>query len=338
MDIQELKKIRIVDFCNQNGIALKQDSREYYRLVDHDSCVISDRKNLFKWNSRDVGGDIFNFVQAYYDCSFAEAKKKLQSNDFEYEEHKYVPKTKEPFQYHEEKEVPISKARDYLIKERRLSETLVDDFISRGLIKQDNHSNVLFIWKDKDKVVGCTEQGTKQFSVQKNDGIKMRYWKKIQKNSKEFGGFRVSFGEPKNMYFFESEIDLMSYITQKPEKANNATFVSMNGLKVGNVLHAVTDYFKEFNELPDTTYICVDNDKAGRTFISTEFEGKGIGKEGLGYSEVKADLPKKEGFDWNDNLIKGKEIIDDMNPKDLAKLVSFAQKTNSISRNYEMSF
>ena len=36
-------------------IALKQDSREYYRLADHDSCVISDRKNLFKWNSRDVG-------------------------------------------------------------------------------------------------------------------------------------------------------------------------------------------------------------------------------------------------------------------------------------------
>ena len=46
-----------------------------------------------------------------------------------------MPKTKEPFQYHEEKEVPISKARDYLVKERRLSETLVDDFISRGLIK-----------------------------------------------------------------------------------------------------------------------------------------------------------------------------------------------------------
>lgn len=335
MDLKKAKKVSIVDFCKQNGIGLKQDSREYYRLEDHDSCVISDRKNLFKWNSKDLGGDIFDFIKAYYDCSFKEAKQKLEDSD--YEVHSFNTKVKKaPYQYQKENEVPVSVAKSYLVNERRIDTALVEDFLSKGLIKQDKKGNVLFLWKKDQEIVGCTEQGTRKFFHEGKQ--KDVTWKKIQENSKEYSGFNVTFGQPDKMYFFESEIDLMSYITQKPEKANNATFVSMNGLKVGNVLHAVTDHFKEFNELPDTTYICVDNDKAGRTFIATEFEGKGIGKEGLGYSEVKADLPKKEGFDWNDNLIKGKNIINDMNPKDLAKLVSFAQKTNSISRTYEMSF
>lgn len=339
VDINELKKTRIVDFCNQNGIPIKQDSREYYRLLEHDSCVISDRKNLFKWNSKDVGGDIFNFVQAYYDCNFQEAKQRLLSNDFNYEQHKYVPKPKEPFVYKPQNEVNISKARDYLIKDRRLSEVLVDDFISKGLIRQDKRSNVLFVWKDKEKIVGCTEQGVKQFPVEKKDGtIKMKYWKKIQENSKEFDGFKVSYGTPKSIYFFESEIDLMSYITQKPETAKNATFVSMNGLKVNTVLHTVTNYYKEYQKFPEKVCVCVDNDEAGNKFIATEFEGKELGKEGIGTIKVETDLPKKKGFDWNDNLIKVKEIIEDLKPADFSKLLNFAKQTVNLqnSQNYEI--
>ncbi|HGC6071026.1 TPA: hypothetical protein ACIZEU_003524, partial [Enterococcus faecium] len=98
---------------------------------------------------------------------------------------------------------------------------------SKGLIKQDKKGNVLFLWKKDQEIVGCTEQGTRKFFHEGKQ--KDVTWKKIQENSKEYSGFNVTFGQPDKMYFFESEIDLMSYITQKPEKAENATFVSMNG-------------------------------------------------------------------------------------------------------------
>lgn len=334
MDLKELKKIRIVDFCNQNGIDIKQDSREYYRLVDHDSLVISDRKNLFKWNSRNKGGDIFDFVQAYYNCSFKEAKQKLMDN--EYEVHEYVPKPKnEPFIYEQQNEVAVSTAKEYLVNNRRINEKLVDDLIASGSIRQDNKGNVLFVWKDKsDEIVGCTEQGTRAYL---NEKQKVVTWKKIQENSKEDSGFKVSYGEPKDIYFFESEIDLMSYITQKPEKAHNATFVSMNGLKIVTVLKGATEHYNDHQSLPENIYICVDNDNAGRTFTETELEGKSIGRADIGYTKIKTDLPKIEGFDWNDNLAKGKNIIEEMNSTDLSKIIQFSQKRLNISKNVEMA-
>lgn len=336
METSELKKIKIVDFCAENGIELTQDSREYYRLAEHDSCVISDRKNLFKWNSRNLGGDIFNFIQAYYDCSFIEAKEKLLNKEYEIRETD-VNYQKEPFVYDKSMEQPINKSKKYLISERRISEELTNDLISKGLICEDKHSNVLFLWKKDEKIVGCTEQGTvARFNPKKQ---KTRTWKKIQENSEENYGFKITYGKPKSIYFFESEIDMLSYITQKPETAQNATFVSMNGLKKVTVLQAVTDHFKEHKELPESAVICVDNDEAGRTFYDTEFKGKGIGRNGIGTTEIKADIPKKEGFDWNDTLTKGKEIIEGISERDISKLKIFCElKTCSqFSNDYEMS-
>lgn len=334
MNTKELKKIRIVDFCNQNGIGIRQDSREYYRLEAHDSCVISDKKNLFKWNSKNEGGDIFDFVQSYYNCSFKEAKQKLMDN--EYEVHEYVNKPKnEPFEYERDNEAPVTVAKDYLVNNRRINEKLVDDMIAEGLVRQDKRGNVLFVWKNKDnEIVGCTERGTRQFFHK--DKQKMVAWKKIQENSKEYSGFKVSFGKPKDMYFFESEIDLMSYITQKPEKANNATFVSMNGLKFGTVLQAVTENYNENKSLAENIYLCVDNDEAGRTFAETEFKGREIGREDVGYTKIKIDLPVKNGFDWNDNLTKGAKIIQDMKQEDLSKIINFSQKKHMISKSFSM--
>ena len=64
--------------------------------------------------------------------------------------------------------------------------------------------------------------------------------------------------------------------------------------------------------------------------------GKAIGRSDIGYTEIKSDFPKKQGFDWNDNLIKGKEIIQKMNPEDLSKIIEFSQKKHTVSRNISM--
>ncbi len=81
-------------------------------------------------------GDIFDFIKAYYDCSFKEAKQKLEDSD--YEVHSFNTKVKKaPYQYQKENEVPVSVAKSYLVNERRIDTALVEDFLSKGLIKQD---------------------------------------------------------------------------------------------------------------------------------------------------------------------------------------------------------
>ncbi|HGC6071035.1 TPA: hypothetical protein ACIZEU_003533, partial [Enterococcus faecium] len=82
----------------------------------------------------------------------------------------------------------------------------------------------------------------------------------------------------------------------------------------------------KFKSLPSETVLCVDNDKAGRTFIETEFKEKGIGREGIGISEVKVDVPLREGFDWNDNLTRGKEAFKRFKLEDVSKIVNFTHK------------
>lgn len=304
VDVKEMKKVRIVDFCQQNGIGIKQDSREYYRLEEHDSCVISDKKNLFRWNSQNVGGDVLDFIQAYYNCGFREAKQRLM--DKEYENHDYKAKPREePYEYDKSQESNGTKqARDYLIDRRKIDHKLVDSLLLAGLVQQDQRGNVLFLWKEKNEIVGCTEQGTKTFYNEKKQ--KQMSWKKIQENSKEYSGFKLDFGKPEKLYFFESEIDMLSYLTQKPQTAHNARFVSMNGMKKGTIIREVSQALKETGLVPKETIICVDNDKPGKKFFNEEFAGQVIGRDGIGISVIKADMPIKEGFDWNDTLTKRK--------------------------------
>jgi len=44
--IKQVEAIDIIDYCYRNNIDVKSDNERYYRLVEHDSCVI-DRIFIF---------------------------------------------------------------------------------------------------------------------------------------------------------------------------------------------------------------------------------------------------------------------------------------------------
>lgn len=108
-----------------------------------------------------------------------------------------------------------------------------------------------------------------------------------------------------NLYIFESEIDLLSYLTLFPKKAKNSTFLSMNGLKKQTVLSFIIDYFRVNYDVYKNIYLCVDNDEAGLNFIKTmkdsyEQQLKGTDK----VLKFSIDIPEKRDNevkkDWND--------------------------------------
>lgn len=334
-DVKELKKIRIVDFCEENGIPLKKDSRDYFRLQEHDSLVINDKKNLFKWNSQNIGGDTIDFVKAYYECNFKEAIAKLEANEYELQDTERISKPRDPYVYDPSIEKPIENARDYLISERKINPGIVDKLIDQKVIREDDRKNVLFVWADKGEIVGCTEQGTRKYYDK--DKEKMKSWKKIHADSKENDGFNIKIGDPKNYYFFESEVDMLSYMTLKPEKINNAKFVSMNGLKKETLNNVLKDHVKEFTVLPDSVTVCVDNDKGGKKFLSDVVTGKYFGNQ-QNYLELQSDIPDKDGFDWNDTLVEKKRpMYQSISKEQILNITKKPENQTSFNRGYEIA-
>ncbi len=299
-EIKKIEAIDIIDYCNQNNIDLKSDNERYYRLIEHDSCVIDRKKNAFFWNSKGKGGNVINFVQEFEGVNFRAAMKLLQGGKIEYTNNENIDYIIEPYEYSPKNEVTrFDKARDYLIKERKIDVEIVDDLYDRGLIKQDKNNNVLFLWKDYENVMGCSEQGTF-----KSEKYKRGSWKSIQKNSTANYGFNVKYGEPKNLKFFESSIDALSYATLNKENLKDTQLVSMEGLKHNTLFNYIIKAKEELGCPPDSISICVDNDQAGRTF-SEKFNMLEITRSDGSTYQYGIELPGKtseKDWDWNDEL------------------------------------
>lgn len=306
--IKQAETIDIVDYCYQNNIALKGDTERYYRLVDHDSCVIDRKKNNFYWNSRGKNGNIINFVQEYEGIKFKEAMERLLDENNEYQNMNSVKFVVEPYEYSSEKEVEkFDKAREYLIKERKIDPEIVNDLHNRGLIKQDIHNNVLFLWKDYEKVMGCSEQGTFH-----SDKFKRGSWKSIQKNSTANYGFNVQYGEPKHLKYFEASIDMLSYATLNKENLKDTWLISMEGLKHNTVLNYVLKAKAQLKDTPDSVTLCVDNDKGGNNFCENLSMIKIKRKDGSMF-DIENELPTLK--DWNDDLKQQKKGQMELNRK-----------------------
>jgi len=297
--IKKAESVDIVDYCMQNGIDVKTDNERYYRLTDHDSCVIDRKKNAFFWNSRGRGGNVINFLQEYEGIHFKEAMQRLLEED-KYQQSSKVEFVVEPYEYDPAKEVSyFDKAKSYLTKERKIDPTIVDHLHDRGLLKQDNRNNVLFLWKEYEQVMGCSEQGTI-----KTDKLKRGSWKSIQKNSTANYGFNVKYGEPKNLKFFESSIDLLSYASLNKEKLQDTQLISMEGLKHNTVTNYLLKSREELGDTPDSVSLCVDNDKAGKTFVE-KFQYLQIKKNDGSKYDFDLEFPTMDGCkDWNDQLKK----------------------------------
>lgn len=260
-EIASAKQVDIVDYATSNGIPLIKDSERYYRWAEHDSLVIDRKENFFNWNSQGIDGDSVQFAQTVGGIgSFPEAVQIL--NGGEYEAHSTESVPQEPYYYDSTREViDFSKARDYLVNERKADPKIVDVLHKNGLLAQDKYNNVVFKAVEDGEVVGASEQGTVR-----NENYKRGSWKHIQENSKKGTGFHFTVGKPENIKFFESGTDALSYASINKAEIQNTRFVSMDGLKPDTVLNHTERAVAELGKVPNSVSLCVDNDPAGTNF------------------------------------------------------------------------
>lgn len=334
---EEAKNMNILDVANSLGMNMLKSSRNEYYWDKHDSFKINTSKNMFRWYSKDIGGDVIQMVQTLRGVSFREAINYLNTGHFE--EAKVQEVTREPFKYLLEKyETDFYNGRRYLKEVRGLSENTIDFFLKEQVLAlvnrkyQDGYYEQVLVFKyfDENKnIIGGTLQGI----VPNKDRYEGKgYLKQIIYNSDGTAGVNVTVGEKADrLIFFEAPIDMMSYYELNKHNLNNVKLISMDGLKertvaryltehiitdearrktldfsnaVGymNFIIKDTDYF-DGNKNADVITLAVDNDSAGRNFIEK------LEKIGLKFqTELPPQLENKEKTDWNEVLIVQKKL------------------------------
>lgn len=336
--VEELKKLSILDVAEALGMELKRQGTDRYVWVEHESFVISPRRNRFSWFSRDLrGGDALELVQTIREAqtgtrpSFKAAKHFLEAGHFPESETDSTPIPKIAFEYKlkQNEHVNTSWTRQYLRRERKLSPGTIDFFFQQGSIaeishKMNDYSEPAIVFKFKNsqgKVMGASLQGIVENREKYPD---RSYLKRILKNSDGLTGFYADVGRPKRLIFAESPIDIMSYYQLHPQ-LQDVRLVAMDGLKEGlmsfrfaelvsdlqgktyepgertvKLLEATaqTSTFFQQEGNENLLTLAVDNDAAGHKFISKLLE-KGI--------PFKLDIPPiaQEGVekaDWNSFL------------------------------------
>ena len=334
---EEAKNMNILDVANSLGMNMLKSSRNEYYWDEHDSFKINTSKNMFRWYSKDIGGDVIQMVQTLRGVSFKEAINYLDTGHFE--EAKVQEVTREPFKYLLEKyETDFDNGRRYLKEVRGLSENTIDFFLKEKVLAlvnrkyKDGYSEQVLVFKyfyDNKSIIGGTLQGIVPNKA-RYEG--KGYLKQIIYNSDGTAGVNVTVGEKADrLIFFEAPIDMMSYYELNKHNLNNVKLVSMDGLKESTVArylteHIITDearrktldfsnavgymnfiikdtdYFDD-NKNTDVITIAVDNDSAGRNFIEK------LEKIGLKFqTELPPQLENKEKTDWNEVLIAQKKL------------------------------
>ena len=328
----------ILDVANELQMELVRSGRDY-RWKEHDSLVISPDKNLWKWFSRNTGGDSIALVETIKEVDFNQSVDFL--NDGNFKEFQMVERPQEDFKYYLEKyEQPFSDGRDYLRNKRGLSDETIDYFLEQGVLAQANAKLDYFaegnsvnstnaiepviVFKSlssSGEVVGASLQG-----IQENweKWPKHGYAKVIMKNSDPMTGIHVDIGSPKQLIFTESPIDLMSYYELHKDSLQDVRLVSMDGLKESTIGRHLSQIKAEMSgkaliwtpeQLADGLQVAIDHhffeNEENADLITLALDNDNAGRTFIQELEAKgavinSDLPElrpgQDKTDWNDVL------------------------------------
>ena len=357
----------ILDVANELQMELVRSGRDY-RWKEHDSLVISPDKNLWKWFSRNTGGDSIALVETIKEVDFNQSVDFL--NDGNFKEFQMVERPQEDFKYYLEKyEQPFSDGRDYLRNKRGLSDETIDYFLEQGVLAQANAKLDYFaegnsvnstnaiepviVFKSlssSGEVVGASLQG-----IQENweKWPKHGYAKVIMKNSDPMTGIHVDIGSPKRLIFTESPIDLMSYYELHKDSLQDVRLVSMDGLKESTIGRHLSQIKAEMSgkaliwtpeQLADGLQVAIDHhffeNEENADLITLALDNDNAGRTFIQELEAKgavinSDLPGlrpgQDKTDWNDVLKSQHEEKSDSRKSEYEEM---AEATSSESSHF----
>lgn len=239
--IDRANQVNLEQFLRLQGEQLIKSGNEY-RWKRHDSLTV--RENKWFRHSQSKGGYPIDFVMEFFEKTFPEAVQMLIGEDA-------AEMTVEPVQRSEFRLPPRCESNTriikYLTEERKLPPDLVKVFIADGLIYEDaKHHNVVFVGKD--------EKGVPRYAHCRGTAEKFRM--DVTGSDKSYGFcYR---GKGKELFVFESSIDLLSHIALYPAGWRNQSYLSLGGVSP----KALEYFLSECTDI-ESIFIATDNDEAG---------------------------------------------------------------------------
>lgn len=286
----------VFDILRRSGEPLKKVGREY-RHRDHNSLVITPEKGFY-WFSKDYGSKSpINYFQKVHEMDFVSAATKvLEAMNYDFTLQNIVVEKEDytnPLYLSEDFTLP-ERAEDnrrvfaYLVKTRHIDKDIVSSMIREGLIYQSKkYNNLVFLGKDYEgNIVSAftrtTLTNTENASWTRGDA----------RGSKKEFRFRIENPTNKVVNVFESEIDILSYLSLQDKYARNENYISLGGVTDKAILK-----FLENRDDIEHINICTDNDEAGHKFASELSQ-----KLGRDY-RITREIPI--GKDFNEDLKNG---------------------------------
>lgn len=238
----------LVMFCLSHGLEVRREGREYV-LKDYDSLYIS-ADLPYKWyrHSTGEGGKAIDFCIKFLEMSFQQAVFELLSSDgccSPPELERMEQKSEHQF----DERCNPKRVIAYLCQKRGIEYDIVKDLLQSGKLYQDKRGNCVFPIYDIDgSQIGGEIHGTGD----------MRF--KGQLSAQKSCGFELSSGDCRNVCFFESAIDLLSFYQIFRDKMHDYVLISMGGLKASII------YARSIADVGAKEYLCVDKDIPGREF------------------------------------------------------------------------
>ncbi|MGD9678938.1 MAG: DUF3991 domain-containing protein [Vulcanibacillus sp.] len=244
--IYRARNVSLYDYFLKKGFLLKDERNNRFRVVGYGGLIIY---NCFYYHfSTSSGGNAVDCLVNVFGLSVDNAVKELNGCNTS----SLVYSKKKIDKCSAFKCPPLSsnlrRSIAYLTKTRGINVDLVRSLIKDKLILQDLRGNVIFPYLNEKKIVVGGEL---------HGSLDWIDYKGCLDNSDFHYPFMFNISDFKNVYFFESAIDALSFVTMF---GLPGLYVSLSGLK--------KSIFCRVQELyPDSKFFsCVDSDKAGQSF------------------------------------------------------------------------
>ena len=254
--IEKARQASRADFFIQNGFETEHIRNELH-IKGYGGLYVNIETNewyCFSQAEKHGGRNAVNCLTDIIGMDFKSAVEALSGSNMSYMDYRKIS-----LKLPQKKELVLPERADnmrkvfaYLCQSRRLDNKLVSELAHDGLLYQDNRGNAVFLHKDENgNSIGAEIQGTN--SEKRYKGVAAGTGDSL---------FSVTIGTPTKAYIFESAIDLLSFRQlANQQRIQNSLLVSMAGLKPNSL--------KALSERGLQLFACVDNDEAGRRFISS---------------------------------------------------------------------
>ena len=174
----------------------------------------------------------------------------------------------------------------YLGKTRQIDGSVINEFVKRQMLYQDDRNNCVFVSRNK--------EGEPVFACMRGTNTYKRFVADV-KGSDYSKGFYVD-NQADKLFVGESVIDIMSKMTLLKKDGvdyHDYNYLAMAGTQKQEAIEYVLDSNQQIKEI----FLGMDNDTGGFKAV-TKLEETLSDRDIL----LKRDMPDKSGYDWNDML------------------------------------